>query len=156
MSKFAIAAVAALSTLITASAAMADTAATTFQVQVEVTKGCKVASDATPVDFGSAAGFGTKPADKTAVAKITCTNNTDYAVSLTSGNGFKMMNNTASIGYTVTGGGKDLTVNTNNVTGKGDGTEQTVSLVFSIPTAQWNAANTPGVFMDSVTLTVAY
>ena len=161
MSKYAFAAAAALSALIASSAAMADrttiSSTAAFTVSVEVLAGCTINSNGGDVTFTATAGTASKPSDITTSASITCTNGTGYDVSLTSTNGFKMVNGANSIAYAVASNNSDLIANNAKVSKTGDGTPQTTSLTFSILDSAWKATNKAGLtYSDTVTLNVTF
>ena len=160
MSKYAFAAAAALSALIASSAAMAEqtiSAPAQFTVSVEVLAGCTINSNGGDVTFAATAGTASKPSDKTTSASVTCTNGSGYDVTLTSTNGFKMVNGSNSIAYTVTSGADNLSAVNGKVSKIGDGTAQPTGLTFSIPAVAWVPANKANLtYSDTVTLNVTF
>ncbi len=146
------------------SAALAGTTVgTNFTVQVQVTAGCKIATDiAGPITFTATPGTSAAPADVTASAVVTCTTTTPYDLHMTTTNGFNMKNGTSQIPYLVlaTTGGTQKTLGstliTTGFTGTGTGAGVTIPFVFRIPSTSWLSSLPLGNYTDTLTLNVDF
>jgi spore coat protein U-like protein len=153
---------AAIAAGIPASAAMAATQTTTFQVTANVQAACLINS-ADDLDFGDYTG---SRIDATSGISVTCTNTTAYNVGLDAG---------TSAGATVTtrhmtGPGGALlaynldsdasrsinwgnTVGVDTVAGTGNGSAQTLTVYGRLPAAQHPS---PGGYTDTITVTLTF
>ena len=157
MSKYPLAAAAALSALIASSAARAGSVSDTFDVSVTVTASCTVDTSAATAGFGSVPGTALKTT-ATSSLSVTCTNSTPFDLTLasaTGGNGkFQMAGAKENVGYTVKAGGTPVTSGTKLVTfGAGTGSPVATTLTFGFSQA---TAPTPGLYKDTVTATVDF
>jgi spore coat protein U-like protein len=142
-------------------------ATTTFQVTATVKSVCTVA--ATAMNFGTGIDPLTAPAqlDATATVTLRCTNSTDYAVSLDAGlhaggaanfTARAMNNGSTNLGYqlytdvgrnTVWGNGTA----SSTIGGTGTGSFRALTVYGRMPMSN---AVAPGVYADTVTVTVSY
>ncbi|WP_445679181.1 Csu type fimbrial protein [Radicibacter daui] len=148
-----------------ATAAQAGTATDTFNVTATVNNECLV--DASDLAFGTYSISSGAPNTASSNISVTCTNGTTYAVALNGGvNGSlatRQMRNTdsgstAKLSYqlyttsaysTVWGDGSTGVTQA----GTGSGTAQNLTVYGSMPV---NQAATPGSYLDTITVTVAY
>ena len=148
------------------STAHADTATSTFQVQITITKSCSVTSG-TPINFGNVAASSPSVTANTSIS-VNCSRLTPYTVGLAPSNsdtlGAGVMSgaiggNTDKVPYqlakdsagaiwgSITSGGTS-----NVVAGSGTGAAQSLTVYAKVA----NANFTPDVYTDTVTVTVTY
>lgn len=148
------------------STAQAETATSSFQVQITITKSCSVTSG-TPINFGSVAASSPSQTRNTTIS-VNCSRLTPYTVGLAPSNsntlGAGQMSgaisgNTDRVPYQLakdTAGaiwGSDTGAGTSNVVaGTGTGAAQSLT-VYAIVA---NANFTPDVYSDTVNVTVTY
>lgn len=134
-----------------------------FNVQVQVTAGCKITTDiAGPVSFAATPGTSAAPTDVSSTASIVCTSTTPFDLNMSTVNGFKMINGAAQIPYVVlaTPGGTQRTLGSTQITtgftGTGSGVAQSIPFVFRIPSASWVSSLPLGTYSDTLTLNVNF
>jgi len=143
--------------------ASAATATSNFTVQVTIAASCTINSAST-LDFGSQ-GVLTANVDQTSTLNIQCTNSTPYTIGLNAGTGSgatvatrKMTSGGNTVNYSLYSDSARNTVwgdsvGTNTVAALGNGASQTYTVYGRVP-AQTTPA--PGIYTDTVTVTVAY
>ena len=146
------------------STAQAATVTANLGVQITLTAACTVAGGT--LNFGTQ-GVLASNIDNTATLTVTCTNTTPYNVGLDKGsfgtavNARKMKGgatNTEFVNYALySDTGRTLnwgnTVGTDTVTGTGNGSAQTHFVYGRVPS---QSSGSPGVYNDTVTITVTY
>jgi spore coat protein U-like protein len=143
--------------------AQAQTVTNSMPVQITIQNACNVSTVApTTLDFGTQGPL-LANVDQTATITVTCTTNAPYNVGLNGGGGGaintrRMINGANTVAYqlysnaarTIVWGN---TVNTDTVTGTGNGLAQALTVYGRVP-----AQTTPpaAVYTDSVTVAVTY
>lgn len=154
----------AMPMLVLGGPALAQTATTTFTVQMTITSSCQINS-ATNLDFGSS-GVIAANRDATSTLTVQCTNGTGYTIGLNQGAGSgatianRLMSGAgaATISYslysdvaraTVWGN----TIGTNTVSGSGNGAAQPYTVYGRVPPQTTPAA---GPYTDTINVTLNY
>ena len=149
------------------STAHADTATSTFQVQITITKSCSVTSG-TPINFGNVAASSPSVIRNTSIS-VNCSRLTPYTVGLSPSNSNKLGSglmsgaiggNTDKVPYqlakdadgTVVWGSETAAGSSNVVSDSGSGGPQPLTVYAKVA----NANFTPDVYTDTVTVTVTY
>ncbi|MET3184271.1 UNVERIFIED_ORG: spore coat protein U-like protein [Variovorax guangxiensis] len=159
--------VAAVLAALATSAAIADTASSTFKVLITVTKACSVtAGTASNIDFGSVTSTATALSASSNIS-VTCSKSTPYNIGLLPSNssttGAGVMSNTgpdtiayqlrsASATGPIWGNTATPTDVGNGVAGTGTGAAQSIPVWATV--ASVNV--TPGAYLDTVTVQVNY
>jgi len=163
--------VAAVLAALAASAAIADTASSTFKVLITVTKACSVtAGAASNIDFGSVTSAATALSASSNI-NVTCSKSTPYNIGLqpsstaatdTTGAGFMSpVAGPDTIAYQLRSGsatgpiwGNTATPTSvgNGVAGTGTGAAQSIPVFATVASANV----TPGAYSDTVTVQVNY
>ena len=143
---------------------LAGTAADTFPVTLTIQGNCSIT--ATAHDFGLNTGAITANIDAQSSLDVTCTNGTDYAVGLSTGNGAgatyaqrRMTNaaNASTVNYSLYSDAARTVVwdeSANEVSGTGTGLAQSITVYGRVPAPQANV--TVGDYADSVVATVTF
>jgi len=156
--------IAALASIIPMSSAMAQTATTTFSVQITISAECQINSAST-LNFGTT-GVINANIDSSSALAVQCTNSTAYNIGLDAGVGVgatiaaRRMTGPASatVQYSLyqDAGRTTLwgpTIGTNTVAATGNGSAQNYTVYGRVPPQGTSAA---GAYSDTVTVTVTY
>ena len=151
------------SSVLSANAALAATATTTFDVQIVIQDECLIRS-AADIDFGSQGGVVDSGIDATGTVEVECTDGTTYDIGLDEGIGAaatvatrRMTSGADTVAYSLYSdapGGAVWgdTVGVDTVGSTGTGAAQTFTVYGRVP-----AQNAPaGTYLDTITVTVTY
>lgn len=145
------------------SASCATSVTSTFTTQVTITAACTINSAAT-LNFGSQ-GVLVDNLEQTATLQVQCTNTTDFNIGLDAGTGRgatvairKLTNGTHTVNYLLySDSGRTTvwgnTVGSDTVAAAASGASQSFTLYGRIPA---QAIPAPGVYTDTVTVTIMY
>ena len=137
--------------------AFAQTATDTFQVSITIADDCSIS--AANLNFGNQTAL-TGPVDSSSTITVTCSNGTDYAVSLDQGdNGTRLMSDGSdTVDYELytdaartAAWGEDVGVDT--VGGTGNGAAQALTVYGRVPV---QATPDPATYVDQITATIAF
>lgn len=140
-----------------AAPAFAQTATDNFQVSITIADDCSI--DAANLNFGTETDLASL-VDATSNITVTCSNGTDYAVSLDQGdNGTRLMSDgSETVDYDLftdaartTAWGEDVGVDT--VGGTGNGAAQVLTVYGRVPA---QATPDPATYTDTITATVIF
>jgi spore coat protein U-like protein len=141
----------------------AATTTSTFSVQLTITASC-VISSASTMNFGTSGVIATA-ISQTSTIQVQCTNTTPYNIGLNAGTATgatvttrKMSNGANTISYSLfsnagmtTNWGQ--TIGTDTVSATGNGAAQSFTVYGQVPA---QTTPTPGVYSDTITVTVTY
>lgn len=144
-------------------AAYAATATGTLGVTINITSGCVVDAGPNLLDFGAALATITAPIAASTTFDVTCDNTTAYTVALNGGvsadiTAREMRQGGNSVSYQLYTDAARSTVfgdgtNGSTVAGTGSGSAQAITVYGTVPP---QAGLTPGIYNDTVTITVTY
>lgn len=144
-------------------AAHAATTTNTFTVQITIAASCTISSAST-LNFGNQ-GVLTANVDQTSTVQVQCTNTTPYNIGLNAGLGSgatvtnrKLTNGANTINYSLySDSGRTTnwgnTVGTDTVASTGTGVAQSFTVYGRVPV---QLTPTPGIYTDTVTVTLTY
>jgi spore coat protein U-like protein len=153
-----------MAALVGASPSEAQTATTTFTVQITIVANC-IINSASTLNFGGSQGVLAANVDQTSTISVQCTNTTPYNIALDAGIGAgatvavrRMTSGGNTIDYSLyRDAGRSqvwgTTVGTNTVAATGNGAAQLHTVYGRVPPQTTPA---PATYTDTITVTVSY